>query len=246
METMLITGANRGLGLEWVRQLDAAGWRVHATYRDPAKAEDLMAIAKKSHGRIVPHRLDVTDFAAIDRLSAQLKDEPIDVLNNNAGILPARKKFGQTDYDEWARIMQNNLFSYMKMAEAFVEQVGRSQRRMILCMTSGLSSLSAAGSRGTTSKFGDGKHVYRTTKCAVNMLAINLAGYLAERRIIALSVTPGWANTEMGRADLDAGYTPDDLVDPVKSVEGMRKIIATATFEDSGRLMRWDGSTLPF
>lgn len=246
MNTMLITGANRGLGLEWVRQLDAAGWRVHATYREEARAAELLAIAKKSNQRIVPHKLDVTNFAAIDTLALSLKGESIDVLNNNAGILPARKPFGQTDYGEWARLMNNNLFAYLKMAEAFVDQVGRSQRKIILCMTSGLSSLSAAGTRSTGSKYGDGKHMYRTTKAAVNMLAISLAGYLRERGIIVLSVTPGWANTEMGRADLDPGYTPDDLVDPVKSIHGMRKIIDTVTLADSGRLMRWDGSTLPF
>ena len=217
------------------------------TYRDPARSAELLEIAQRSNGRISAHRLDVNDFDQIDALANELAETPIDVLVNNAGVLPARKWFGETDYDEWMRSMRNNLFSYMKMCEAFVDHVAQSERKLMMCMTSGLSSMSASGSRGGPGqRHGDGKHIYRTTKVAVNMLVVTLADYLAERGITVVSVTPGWARTEMGLADLDPGYSADDLVDPVDSVRGMRDLVTKLTHDDSGCLFRWDGSTLPW
>ena len=143
--------------------------------------------------------------------------------------------------------MRNNLFSYMKMGEAFVEHVARSDRKLIMFMTIGLSSMSVSGSRSSKGQnHADGKHIYRTTKVAVNMLAVTMADYLAERGITVVSVTPGWARTEMGISDLDPGYTADDLVDPVESVRGMRGLAETLTLQDSGSLLRWDGTTLPW
>ena len=203
-------------------------------------------MAKRSNGRITAHRLDVNEFDEVDALAAELAETPIDVLVNNAGVLPARAWFGETDYDEWARSMRNNLFSYMKVCESFVEHVARSDRKLIMCMTSGLSSMSISGSRGGAGQHhGDGKHIYRTTKVAVNMLVVTLADYLSDRGITVVSVTPGWARTEMGLSDLDPGYSADDLVDPVDSVSGMRALAERLTVEDSGRLFRWDGTTLP-
>ena len=169
------------------------------------------------------------------------------MLVNNAGVLPARSGFGETNYEEWARSMRNNLFSYMKICEAFVEHVALSERKLIMCMTSGLSSMSVSGSRGGDGqRHGDGKHIYRTTKVAVNMLVVSLADYLSDRGITVVSVTPGWARTEMGISDLDPGYSAEDLVDPVDSVRGMRSLAETLTVDESGHLYRWDGSTLPW
>ncbi len=204
-------------------------------------------MAKRSNGRITAHRLDVNEFDEVDALAAELAETPIDVLVNNAGVLPARAWFGETDYDEWARSMRNNLFSYMKVCESFVEHVARSDRKLIMCMTNGLSSMSISGSRGGAGQHhGDGKHIYRTTKVAVNMLVVTLADYLSDRGVTVVSVTPGWARTEMGLADLDPGYSADDLVNPVDSVSGMRALAERLTVEDSGRLFRWDGTTLPW
>ena len=247
MPTILITGANRGLGLEWVRQLEPEGWRILATFRDPARSTELLEIADRTKGQVSAHRLDVNDFENIDALANELSAIPIDALINNAGVLPARTWFGETDYDEWMRSMRNNLFSYMKMCEAFVDHVGRSDQKLMMCMTSGLSSMSVSGSRGGSGqRHGDGKHIYRTTKVAVNMLVVSLADYLADRAITVVSVTPGWASTEMGLADLDPGYKAEDLVDPVDSVRGMRALMERLTLDDSGGLFRWDGSTLPW
>tara|TARA_B100000686_G_scaffold332025_2_gene396274 strand:- start:214 stop:948 length:735 start_codon:yes stop_codon:yes gene_type:complete len=243
MDSILITGANRGLGLEWVRQLNDAGWRVLTTARNPDKADELNQLAENSDGRITVHRLDVTDHAAIEAFADEHKDEAIDVLNNNAGVLPERSSWGQTDYDGWLQTVQTNLFSTCKMCEAFTPHVARSSRKIILTMSSTLSSVSTPG--GGPLVWGDEKHVYRTTKAGINVLAKSMAGYLKDRGIIVVSVNPGWANTEMGRADLDPGDTEDILLDPVESVREMRALIDRLTLEDSGNLYRWDGQELP-
>ena len=243
MDSMLITGANRGLGLEWVRQLNATGWRILACCRNPDQAEELNQLAKNADGRITIHKLDVTDHAAIDALAGELKDEAIDVLNNNAGVLPERDAWGQTDFEKWRFAMEGNLFSTCKVSEAFTPHVARSNRRIMITMASTLSSVSIPG--GGPLVWGDEKHVYRTTKAAINMLAKSMSGYLKDHGVIVVSINPGWANTEMGRADLEPGDSEDILLDPVESIRGMRALIDRLTIADSGNLYRWNGEELP-
>lgn len=243
MDSMLITGANRGLGLEWVRQLDEAGWRIRATARRPERADELNRLAGDSGGRITVHKLDVTDHAAIEAFAGELEGEAIDVLNNNAGVLPDRSAWGRTDYEGWMSTIQTNLFSTCKMCEAFTPHVARSRRKLVLTMSSTLASVSTPG--GGPLVWGDEKHVYRTTKAAINVLAKSMSGYLKDRGITVLSINPGWANTEMGRADLDPGDTEDILLDPVESIRGMRALIDRVTLADSGNLYRWNGEELP-
>ncbi len=243
MDSMLITGANRGLGLEWVRQLGEVGWRILATARNPDKADELNRLASASDGRITVHRLDITDHAAVEAFADELNDEAIDVLNNNAGTLPDRSPWGKTDYEGWMSTIRTNLLSTCKMCEAFTPHVARSNRKIILTMASTLSSVSTPG--GGPLVWGDEKHVYRTTKAGINVLAKSMAGYLRDQGITVVSINPGWANTEMGRADLDPGDTEDILLDPVESIRGMRGLIDRLTLADSGNLYRWNGEELP-
>src|SRR5438552_5419028 len=131
MTTILITGANRGLGLEFVRQCSAAGWRVFACCRKPDGAGALKEIA--APGRVSVHRLDVADHAQIESLARELRNEPIDILLNNAGIYgPKEAKFGKTDYKAWAEVFAVNVMGPMKMAECFVDNVARSERKVII------------------------------------------------------------------------------------------------------------------
>ena len=127
MPSILITGSNRGIGLALARSYAADGWRVFATARDPNGSRALQALAKKSPS-VSLHALDVADGDAIDALARELKGEAIDVLMNNAGVYDPSPRFGRTDYDAWMQVFQVNTMAALRMAEAFVEHVARSQR----------------------------------------------------------------------------------------------------------------------
>lgn len=151
MPTVLITGANRGIGLEFVRQYAAAGWQVHATCRTPETAAELQALADQHRGQIMLHQLNVADFHAIDRLAAQLSGTAIDVLINNAGIYPdhAGGDFGDTDYPGWENAFRINTMAPLRMAEAFAGHVSASQQRKIALITSKMGSIADNGSGGS-------------------------------------------------------------------------------------------------
>jgi NAD(P)-dependent dehydrogenase (short-subunit alcohol dehydrogenase family) len=236
MPAILITGANRGLGLEFAKQYAEAGWSVLATCRDPAAATDLQAL-RAAHPALELHPLDVADFATIDRLAAQLAGRPIDVLLNNAGVFgpktwadqDPRQDFGSMDYDIWAEVLRVNLMAPMKMAEAFVAHVAASAQKKIVAISS---------TEGSSPNAKGGIYAYRTSKAALNMLMQNLAPDLAPRGIVTAAFCPGWIRTRMGgeRAPLEAP----------PSIAGLRRVIDGLTPERSGKFWLWDGSALPW
>ena len=107
MPIVLITGASRGIGLEFARSFAADGWWVLAACRHPDRAHDLKALAEGSNGAVRVHRLDVTDGLRVAALARELAEEPIDILLNNAGIMGPRTGFGETDYDEWLPVLRS-------------------------------------------------------------------------------------------------------------------------------------------
>jgi NAD(P)-dependent dehydrogenase (short-subunit alcohol dehydrogenase family) len=239
MPTVLVTGASRGLGLEFVRQYGADGWRVIAGCRHPQAASGLSGLAQASGGRISVHALDVADHTQIERLSHELAATPIDLLVNNAGIAghrrgaaqrPTVQRFGQSDYDEWLNAFRVNALAPMKMAEAFLRQVAASELKCIATLTSVMGSIG----RNTLG----GMYAYRSTKAAANAIVRSLALDLARHGIIAVALHPGWVRTDMGgpRAELDAGV----------SVAGLRKVVAGLTREQSGKFLAYDGNELPW
>jgi len=222
--TILITGANRGIGLESARQYAADGWTVLACCRDPAKAEALAAI-----DGITVYALDVTDGAAIDALAAAI-DQPIDVLMNNAGqTTRPRPEFGNTDYDQWASLFVINTLAPYKMAEAFHDHVKRSTQKIILNVSSIMGSIADTSS---------GHVAYRSSKAALNMVGKTMANELAGDGITVLSIHPGWVRTDMGG--------PSASISPEESAAGMKKVVEAATVEDSGRFLNWKGESLPW
>ena len=247
MDTLLITGANRGLGLEFVRQYAGAGWRVFACCRDPAQADPLTALAGGAGG-VAVHALDIDDHAAIAALADALRDETIDVLINNAGVMPLYQAFGHTDYARWAKTMWTNVFAPMRMAEAFAPHVARSRRGVLATLSSGLGSIANAR--------GDGALAYRTSKAALNMVVRMMADALAPRGIIAVALTPGWVATDMGIASLNVRdeegrvLKPDaklaDMLTPEVSIAGMRGVIDGLAAADAGRFIRYDGTDVPW
>ena len=234
MKTVLITGANRGLGLEFARQYAADGWRVLATSRTPSPELDAVG------GEVRTLRLDVTDFAAIQALADSLADIAIDVLINNAGYLGPTgfgggggsrlQRFGTMDYDDWAKTLRVNVMAPMRMAECFVGHVERSTEKKIITLTSMLGSMELNTSGGLYS--------YRSSKAAVNAVMKSLAIDLGTRGILAVALHPGWVKTDMGGADAP--------VDAVTSVSGMRRVIADLTADAVGHVYAYDGARLPY
>jgi NAD(P)-dependent dehydrogenase (short-subunit alcohol dehydrogenase family) len=225
MPAVLVTGASRGLGLELARQYAAQGWRVHAACRNPGAAEALRAVA----GDVAIHRLDVEEPKLIAELANALAGEAIDLLVNNAGIAAqARTSLGDLDYPLWERMMRVNVFGQLRMADAFVDQVARSQRRIMLFTSS------RAGSIGEN--LSGGRYLYRSSKAALNAVVRSLAIDLLPKRITCVAVHPGWVRTDMGSAAAP--------LDAATSVSALRALVDRLEPHHNGRFLNYDGHEL--
>ncbi|MFH2133993.1 MAG: SDR family oxidoreductase [Pseudomonadota bacterium] len=232
MKTMLITGANRGIGLEFCKQYAAAGWRVIACCRNLGKADALNELAKQYPVQIEVHALDVTDHALIEQLSRTLSGEAIDLFINNAGVYPSsdRKGFGHTDYAEWMDAFNINAMAPLKMVEAFIEQIARSQLKRIITITSQMGSVDDNSSGGS--------YLYRSSKAAANMVVKSLAVDLKDRGITSVAFNPGWVLTDMGG--------PNAMITVEQSVSDLRKVIDGLTLADTGKFIGNDGVVIPW
>ena len=229
-ETLLLTGSNRGIGLELVRQYAAAGWRIHACCRQPEQATELQALAADNPD-IRVHQRDVTDHGRIATLARELDEQPIDLLFNNAGIYGQDDAgFGNTDERLWLQAMRVNVIGPMKMMEAFVDHVAASRHRLIATLSSKMGSMADNGSGGS--------YVYRSSKAALNAILKSAAIDLQPRGIRVAILHPGWVKTSMGgpHAEISTG----------ESVTAMRRILADMGAEDSGTFFDIDGSTIPW
>ena len=224
MPTVLITGANRGIGLEFVRSYAADGWVVHACCRYPDKAKELKAIKNS----VLTHRLDVTDGLQVAGLARELAETPIDLLINNAGIYGPRTGFGETDYDDWLEVFKVNSQAPLRMVERFVEHIAKSDRKLVANISSRMGSIGENSSGGS--------YVYRSSKAALNMVTKSLSLDLAGRGITVVSFHPGWVQTDMG----GSGAT----ITAVESVKGMRKVIAGLSQKDNGGFFNYDGTPI--
>ena len=228
MKTVLITGANRGIGLEFSRQYAMDGWRVLACSRNPSPG--LEKLSAQHPERVKMHALNVTDPEGIERLGQLLSEESIDLLINNAGIYPDSGGFGHTDYEKWMQAFKVNTMAPLKMAEVFVRQVASSERKTIATLTSKMGSLSDNDSGG--------EYLYRTSKAAANMVTKSLSIDLKPSGITAVALHPGWVKTDMGG--------PSALISVEKSVSGMRQVLARITSADSGKFIAYDGMEIPW
>ena len=225
---VLITGANRGLGLAFTQQYAADGWNVIACCRHPQSALDLQALAAR-HNNVKIYTLDVADFAQIDALAMQLRDESIDVLINNAGVYPA-SSFGDTNYDDWAVAFKVNSMAPLKMAEVFVQHITRSQLKKIATITSKMGSLDDNTSGESYS--------YRSSKTAVNMVMKSLSIDLKPYGISVVTLHPGWVQTDMGGSNA--------LINAQTSVNGLRKVIESLSLSTTGQFIAYDGKAIPW
>jgi len=252
--TVLITGANRGIGLEFARQYAERGWSVIATCRNPGRAAELNAIAAR-HENVTVERMDVIDYAGVDALAAKYRGTPIDVLLNNAALLgdPGEQSLGQLDYDKYERILAVNIIGPMKVIEAFVANVEISTQKKIVTLGS------AAGSNGLLGP-GLRLYAYRSSKAGLHMAMNALAMDLADRGIIVGLINPGLVDTR-GVLDLKPGEpAPEifrplmplvrsgqiELIRPAESVAAMIGLIDELMPGQSGAFINYDGATLPW
>jgi NAD(P)-dependent dehydrogenase (short-subunit alcohol dehydrogenase family) len=232
MATILITGANRGIGLELTRQYAADGWNVLACCRSPENAHDLNKLAAASAGKIAVCLLDVTNAAQRTSLAAQLKGQPIDILFNCAGVSGSwsTQGFGQCHADEWLEVLNINVVTPMLMMQDFAANVALSERKIIANMSSKMGSLADNTSGGS--------YVYRSSKAALNMVNKSAAHDLARKGISVVLLHPGWVRTDMGG--------PNGELSVEESVVALKGNLANVTLADSGRFIDIDGSTIPW
>jgi NAD(P)-dependent dehydrogenase (short-subunit alcohol dehydrogenase family) len=223
MPTTLITGANRGIGLELVRKFLAEGHDVIATARNPDTATELNATGAK----VYP--LEVTDAGSVAALKSAIGDQPIDYLINNAGI-GSFAAFKDLDYDAFANMLAVNTIAPIRMIDTFLSNIADSDVKMAASLSSMMGSI-----ENTQASFG---LIYRTSKAGLNMALRAAAPELAEKGVTLLALHPGWVNTDMGGKQAP--------VNPAQSAAGLYTVITTAGASSELRFLDFEGKTHPW
>ena len=241
--TVLITGSNRGIGLEFARQYAAKNWFVIATARKPDKANDLQELAVK-FDNVVIEKLDVNDLPGVDALAEKYADHPVDVLINNAALSgsPSPKQlFGKVDYDRFDLFMKTNVRGPLKVSEAFSRQLRNSQFKKLVVISS------LAGSFGAGNATSNGTMVYRTSKAALNMLMLNVADAVKKYGVSVTLLNPGLVDTQgmltKMNDKMNLGLKLTLIED---SVSGMIGVIDSAGMSTSGQWFQWSGEPVSF
>lgn len=228
MRNVLITGASRGLGLEFARQYAGDGWEVIACCRQPKAARALADID------VDVVKLDVTDAHDVTALSKRLAATTIDLFICNAGIVGARNPVltgaTQADFDS---VMHTNVLGPMWLSAALADRIaagGNGHGGKIAYLSSRMGSITAMANSGSA--------LYRASKAALNVITKAVALELGSRGVVALALHPGWVRTDMGGAGAD--------IEPEASVAGMRAVIEGAGSRDSGRFFDYTGKDVPW
>ncbi len=229
MKTVIITGANRGIGLEFVRQYQQDGWNVIAGCRAPESATELNKLQENGHLMVLP--VDVSNPVSRQNFCKMIGDKPVHLFINNAGIYgPKTALLGNIDEEEWLRVFTVNTIAPLKMVELLHQNLIAAEASTVAILSSKMGSIDDNGSGGV--------YIYRSSKAAVNAVAKSLALDLAGDQIKVVTLHPGWVQTEMGG--------PNALIDTPTSVGGMRRVIKQLTKEQSGSFISYDGTQIPW
>ncbi len=234
--TILITGANRGLGLEFARQYAAKGWNVIATCRRPDEAEDLKALASE-HDQVVIEKVDVTLDEDSAALASKYRDQPIDILLNNAGIYGdvEKQKMGALEFDELEKVFAVNTFGPLRMSQAFLENVAVSEQKKIISLGGGIG----------TPRIGPlvpGDYFFKMSKAAHLMAMGSLQTEVRKRGIIVSMISPGMVATQHL---VDSGYTGRSM-SAAESAALVIEQIAQLDESLGGKLIDYNGKINPY
>ncbi|SIS86314.1 SDR family oxidoreductase [Insolitispirillum peregrinum] len=229
MPCVLITGANRGLGLEFARQYRDAGWRVIACCRAPEQAPALQALG------VEVEALEVPDADSLAALAHRLAGQPVNLLINNAGIYGAHahQAFGTVDCASFLAAQQVNAFGPLAVTQALVSNLRAA------VAAGGTATVAIVSSRmGSIGEMPGGSYIYRASKASVNMVGAGLSHDLKPDGIAVVLLHPGWVRTDMGG--------PDGMLDAPESVSGMRAAIAATSLDRTGLFVDYQGKELPW
>lgn len=227
MATILVTGANRGIGLALAEELVRRGDRVIATVRDPFRLPEFLRTAPKEQMAVIG--MEVTDDRAVARAAESLK-EPIDAIVNNAGIHGARGGgLASTDLAEMMQVLAVNTIAPLRVARTFLPHLKRTPSPRIMTISSQMGALSGSSS---------GSIAYRTSKAAVNKAMQCVAEDLRTDGVTVVVVHPGWVRTDMGGGAA--------TLSPQESAAGLADLLARLTLAETGQFFRWDGTIHPW
>ncbi len=230
MSTLLVTGSNRGLGLEFVKQYAAAGWDVIAACRNPEDATALKAL------RATICRLEVSDAGSIAELKKALDSRAIDLLIHNAGLGQGTQTIGSIDYDLWRRMFEVHVIAPVRLTEALLDNLKRGDRKQVVAITSALGSFGFTQS--TSFGFLGPLYPYRSTKAALNMAMLALSADVKQYGISVAALSPGWVRTDMGGKEAP--------LSPEESISHMRAVIERLGPGNSGAFLGHDGAPVPW
>ncbi|MGI9283337.1 MAG: SDR family oxidoreductase [Endozoicomonas sp.] len=227
-KTVVVTGANRGLGLEYCKQFLEKGYKVYACCRAPESAEDLLKLKQQNSEKLETVPLDVTNPAQRVNLKYTLQGDQIDILINNAGIYGHRMNFGEVESEEWHKVMEVNTVAPVLLVQELVGLMPKGAK--IILMTSKMGSIADNTSGGS--------YIYRSTKAALNAVGKSMALDLSDKGISVAICHPGWVQTDMGG--------PNALIDTRTSIKGLMGVVEQLGPENTGQFFNYDGSVIPW
>ena len=233
--TVFITGSNRGIGLGLVTEYAAHGWRVIATCRNPQSAQELQALAQ-ANNRIIIEQLDVTDSAGIAALAGKYQNQPIDVLINNAGLLPVdewNKPFKELDFDYARRVFDVNTFAPVRIMQAFMDHIAASGEKKIVNISSQAGSFANASHQPR-------RYVYRGSKAALNMFTFDIADELGQLGITTVALHPGVVHSQTDESFEEAKQRFAGLITVEESAAKIYRTVAGLTPADNGKFFSYE------
>ncbi len=230
MINVLVTGANRGLGLGFVTNYLGKNVNVVSTTRDIKSSRELLALKERFPDNLEIFELDLLKESAGDTLANFLGERPIDILINNAGIGSTNQHFQAVSPKPWLEVLKVNLIAPLMVTQSIIDNVKKGVDKKIYFLSSQLGSIGDNTSGGM--------YIYRSSKTGLNQVVKSLSVDLKPQGITVISLHPGWVKTDMGG--------PNAPVSIDESIEGMTQVIHTTDIRDTGRFLNYDGKELPW